>query len=157
MAKDFKEKRMHQLFVLGLFFKALDGTIELIAGLLLLFITPAASLAIFLHFYTHVAQHQFFANELTRWLSLMTSQAHFFAALYLLTHGLAKVALVAGLLNGKLWVYPLALGIFTLFGIYQVYYYIREPSVWLALLTLIDIAVIALTWNEYRQIRDSAP
>ena len=46
-----------------------------------------------------------------------------FAAIYLLSHGVIKVVLVASLFRELLWAYPAAIVVFTLFIVYQLYPY----------------------------------
>ena len=77
---------------------------------------------------------------------------HFYA-FYLLSHGLMKLALVAGLLKGKLWAYPASLAVMGLFIAYQVYRYLLDHSVGLIVLTVFDIIVIALIWHEWRVVK----
>jgi Predicted membrane protein (DUF2127) len=53
----------------------------------------------------------------------------------------------------RLWYYPVAIIVFALFIAYQLYRYTFSHSVWLLLITALDIIVIALTWHEYRFMR----
>ena len=76
-----------------------------------------------------------------------------FAAVYLLGHGVIKLWLIIGLLREKLWYYPTALVVFGLFIVYQLYRYSFTHSIWLLLITIVDLVVIGLTWHEYRYLR----
>jgi hypothetical protein len=67
-----------------------------------------------------------------------------------LSHGVVKLWLIIGLLRQKLWYYPLAAAVFGLFIVYQ---YSFTNSLWLLVLSAVDVAVIALTWHEYRYLR----
>jgi uncharacterized membrane protein len=78
-----------------------------------------------------------------------------FYAFYLLSHGLVKVLLVAGLLRNKLWSYPASLVVLGLFIVYQVYRYSYTHGFGLIVLTIFDIVVIGLIWHEYRLVRRS--
>lgn len=78
-----------------------------------------------------------------------------FAAAYLLGHGVVKLWLVAGLLRRRLWYYPVAIGVFGFFIAYQLYRLSFTGSLWLVLVSAIDVAVIALTWHEWRHLRRS--
>jgi len=62
-----------------------------------------------------------------------------------------KVGLVYALLKDKRWAFPWAIGIFTAFGIYQIYRYFVQPSGWLIALTMLDVIVIALAWAEWQR------
>jgi uncharacterized membrane protein len=87
---------------------------------------------------------------------LLTSVDHFslstrnFTAAYLLSHGVIKLWLIIGLLRGKLRYYPLAIAVFGAFIVYQLYRFTLSQSPWLVLITVVDLVVIALTWQEYR-------
>ena len=70
-----------------------------------------------------------------------------------MSHGVIKLWLIIGLLRRKLWYYPLAIAVFGLFIVYQLYRYSFTNSVWLLVLSAVDAAVIALTWHEYRYLR----
>ena len=73
-----------------------------------------------------------------------------FASLYLVTHGVIKVLLVAGLLRRKMWSYPASLWVLGGFIAYQCWRYAQTHSIWLVLLTALDIVVVLLVWREYR-------
>ncbi|MCX5542404.1 DUF2127 domain-containing protein [Paraburkholderia sp. CNPSo 3076] len=85
----------------------------------------------------------------------LSVDAQRFAGLYLLAHGVLKLWLVAGLLRERLWYYPVSIVVFALFIAYQVYRITYSHSVWLLLVTALDVVVIALTWHEYRYLRDN--
>ncbi len=78
---------------------------------------------------------------------------NFFAAAFLLTHGLVKVVLVACLLLNKLWAYPYALGALVLFLVYQIYALITKPGFGMAFLTVLDIIIIWLVWREWQNVK----
>jgi uncharacterized membrane protein len=74
-----------------------------------------------------------------------------FASLYLLSHGVTKIALVAALWMNKLWAYPLTMLIFGGFSVYQMYRYSHTHSVAMLVLTIFDVLLIYLTWVEWRE------
>jgi len=80
--------------------------------------------------------------------------AQYFGFIYLLSHGVVKVFLVAMLLRKKLWAYPLTEAFLVLFIVYQVYRFTYSHSMWLVALTIFDIAIIFLTWLEYERIKE---
>ena len=61
--------------------------------------------------------------------------------------------LIAGLLRERVWYFPVAMTVFTSFIAYQLYRYTITHSVWLMLITGLDVVVTALTWHEYRELR----
>jgi len=74
--------------------------------------------------------------------------------LFLLSHGIVKVLIVAALLKNKLWAYPAGIVIFAGFGVYQMYRYFHTYSPGLLVLSILDLAVILLTWHEYAVARN---
>jgi len=130
------EKYLREAFDIGVILKGVNGVLETVGGFALLFLNPAYVGAVL----------NFFANQ--EFISL-TARAQFFGALYLITHGVVKIVLVAGLLRNRLWAYPAAIAVFTLFGLYQAYYLLQEYSLWLLALTVLDVIVILLTWHEW--------
>lgn len=146
---------LDKMFNVTLVLKGLDGLLELVGGVLLLVVSPAAL--------NHLAQqltqheltqdpHDFLAHHLLK----LTSNLHHtqaFGALYLLTHGLVKVVIVVGLLRREHWAYYVAFAFLGGFVVYQLYRMTYAPSVGLALLTAFDLLIIWLTWREFRRMR----
>jgi uncharacterized membrane protein len=97
--------------------------------------------------------HDLIARHLLNSASQLSHSTTLFAAVYLLSHGIAKIVLVIALLRGQLWAYPWMIALLVVFIIYQVYRLSYRFSVWLFLLTLFDIFVMVLTVLEYRQRR----
>ena len=151
-----KEERVHLLFQIGVGLKGLDGALETIGGLLLLF-TTRTTLDNLVGWLTagelQEDPRDFVANHLVEFFHHLSINTQHFAAIYLLTYGIAKMGLVAGLLRGKLWSYPAALSILGLFLVYQVYRLSHTHSLGLAVLTLLDVAILALIWREYRYVQ----
>jgi uncharacterized membrane protein len=156
MSRTDLHSRTHFLFQLTLFCKGAFALAEILAGVAAYFVTrqfvfdlaDRLSRAELLEY-----QNDLIANY------LFTSAQHFsvstrnFTAAYLLSHGVVKLWLIAGLLREKLWYYPLAIAVFALFIVYQLYRFNLSHSPWLILITVVDMVVIALTWQEYRYLR----
>ena len=62
-----------------------------------------------------------------------------------------KAAIVVALVLGAIRVYPWAIAALSALTVYQIVELVLHPSVGLVLLTLLDLAVIALTWREWRR------
>ncbi len=146
------EKNIHLMFEIGLWFKGLFAVSEIISGMIAFFVTKQ----FLLQFTGWVTRGEFaedprdlVANYLLHSVQHLSISAQHFAALYLLGHGVIKLWLIVGLLRQKLWYYPAALVIFGLFIVYQLYRYSFTHSVWLLLITFLDVVVIWLTWHEY--------
>lgn len=155
----FNEKTTHSLFQLTLLGKGALALAEILAGIGAYFVT-----------------HQFILKLVDRLTQgellqhprdliahyLFTSAQHFslstrnFTAAYLLSHGVVKLWLIVGLLREKLWYYPLAIVVFGLFIVYQLYRFNLSHSPWLVFITVVDVIVIVLTWQEYRYRRRPA-
>jgi uncharacterized membrane protein len=77
------------------------------------------------------------------------------ASSFLILHGIVKLALVGGLATNKLWSYPAAIVVFTAFAIYQIYQLVQQNSLFLGIVTALDVAVVLLIVAEYRQVRSA--
>lgn len=152
------EKNLHLLFELTLGFKAVFAIAEIAAGVATWLVPQRYFLALVLWVTRdEFAEdpHDLVANLLLHTVQHLSVDAQRFAALYLLGHGVIKLWLVAGLLREKLWYFPVSIVIFALFIAYQTYRFTNTHSVWLLLVTALDVVVIALTWHESRYLQNS--
>jgi uncharacterized membrane protein len=86
--------------------------------------------------------------------SHLSSGITLFGAIYLLSHGIAKIVLVALVLREKLWAYPWLIVLLLVFIAYQIYRLAWVHfSIGLTALTIFDAALVWLTWREYRSKR----
>jgi uncharacterized membrane protein len=137
--------------------KGLDGVLEIVGGILLLFLSP--------HAIEHIARtltahelsedpHDVIARYILHTASHLTTSTTLFGAVYLLSHGVAKVVLVALVLKDKLWAYPWLITLLLAFIAYQLYRITAVHfSVGLTLLTVFDAVLVWLTWREYQARR----
>jgi uncharacterized membrane protein len=150
------EKNIHLVFELSLWLKGAFAVLEILAGVGAYFITQELLLSV-VRWVTQEEfaedPHDFIANTLLQSAQHFSIGAQNFAAIYLLAHGIIKLWLIVGLLRQKLWYYPVAIVVFVLFIVYQVYRYTFTHSLLLVLITLLDVIVIALTWHEYGYLR----
>jgi len=148
---------LDKTFKIGLVLKGLDGVLEVIGGILLLFLTPAA----IQHLVRVLTAHELSEDPhdlIARYLLHTTAHLHhgttLFGAIYLLSHGIAKIVLVALVLKDKLWAYPWLIGLLLVFIAYQLYEITAVHfSAGLTLLTVFDAILVWLTWREYRAKR----
>lgn len=142
---------LHGTFRAGIAIKGVDALLEAIAGALLA-VNPGAlrHLSVALTYGGFRIAHSFITDHLARRLENADPS---FAAAYLISHGLVKVVLVIALWMEKLWAYPLAIVVFAAFCVYQVFRFTHTHSIGMVLLTIFDVAIIYLTWNEYREKR----
>jgi len=155
--RDFLKRSPVQIaFDIGIFFKGLDGVLEIVGGLLLFVVRPDTITGILTTLTQHELSedpHDIIASQLARLVQDFSASAQLFAGVYLLSHGVIKVVLVASLFRERLWAYPAAIVVFTLFIVYQMYRYVLEPSTSMIVLSVLDVIVIALTWLEYRRLQ----
>jgi len=150
----------HRLFRLGSWLKGLDGILELLGGVLFLLVSRSRLTSLVVTLTQHELTEDprdFIANMLRQGVSHLSQNTKLFGGLYLLAHGLIKIILVAGLLRNKYLVYPLALIVLSAFIMYQVYRLSLGFTLGLCLLTIFDLAIILLIWNEYRHIKRETP
>jgi uncharacterized membrane protein len=150
------ERKIHLVFEVSLWLKGVFALSEVIAGVAAYFISQQFLLAIVLWVTKEEFAedpHDIIANSLLHAVQNFSVSTQKFVAVYLLGHGVIKLWLIIGLLRRRLWYYPVAMIVFALFIAYQLYRYTFSHSVWLLLITVLDLIVIALTWHEYRFMR----
>jgi uncharacterized membrane protein len=151
-----KNKIWHILFLVGVFFKGLDGVLETLGGLIFLFLRHGA-LEKFARivFRGELAEdpHDIIANYLINLAAHTSRDTEFFAAIFLLVHGAIKISIVTGLYLRKLWIYPLAEIILSLFVLYQLYRFSHTFSVLLIFISIVDIFIIFLIRTEHKRLK----
>ena len=147
------EKDYHELFRIGIFVKAVDGIIEAIAGALIYFVNfNTLDAVLFSVFHSEVAESprdplwNYLINE---WHHFLLS-SHTFWGLLFIAHGVTKLFLSVMLLKNRLWAYPAAAAVFTLFVGYEIISLMNRPSVFLWVITIFDAIVVGLILHEYR-------
>lgn len=141
-------------YEISILLKALSGVIETIAGISLLFVSPARINAFVVaitraHLAAH--PHAFVATHLLNWSAHLGDGVVIYAALYLLIHGVLKIGIVIALLFKKRWAYPAAIAIFSLFTAYQIIATVSRLSLGMGLLSIYDMITIWLIWMEYQR------
>jgi uncharacterized membrane protein len=137
----------------SLVLKGLDGLLETIGGVLLLVVAPDTwdrwARTLFAH---ELSQdpNDFVARDVLH----ITANLHAtqtFGAVYLISHGVAKLVVVGGLWKRRRWAYPFALVFLVGFVVYQLYRMTFDFSVGLLLPTVFDVFVIWLVWRDYQE------
>jgi uncharacterized membrane protein len=145
---------LHESFRVSIILKGLHALLETVGGILLLKISPETLNRILMTILTQDLSrdpHDFVARHLHHAFESLSNGGRHFASWYLLSHGGVKLGLVIALLWNKLWAYPLMIGLLSIFVGYQMYRYTLTHSGLMIALTVFDLAVIVLTWIEYRQ------
>lgn len=144
-------KGMHRLFELAILVKGVDGILETLGGLLILFV-PLHSLDTWVRWlvaHELTESHDWLAEAARHLLDSLSLDTKLFASIYLVGHGLAKIFLVYALWQEKLWAFPLALWFIALFVAYQLYRYTHTHSIVLLIFALLDVCVSWFIWREY--------
>jgi len=144
---------LHDAFRTGITMKGVDGLLEATGGVLLWFIRPQAMSHVLRVLSLHELSrdpNDFIGIHLLHISAKLAHSDPTFASIYLLTHGLTKAGLSVALWLNKLWAYPLAIFVFGVFSAYQIYRFSHTQAVALMILTIFDVAIIWLTWQEYR-------
>ena len=154
------ERRIHQAFEISVLLKGAHAAIEFSGGVAL----ALTSNGWIRNVVTQATQSEliedkrdFVANHLALWAQGFSIESQHFYARYLSSHGVVKLALVAGLLMRKLWAYPTTVVVLGLFIVYQLYRYTHTHGLGLLLLTTLDVVVVGLTWHEYSLMRRHLP
>jgi len=154
------ERRIHQIFELGVLLKGAHAVIECIGGIALALVPPG-TIAALVNTWTQDEliedPHDRIATHLLAWAQDFSVATQHFYAFYLLSHGVVKALLVVGLLRGQLWSYPASLVALAVFIAYQLYRFSFTYSLGLIALTVFDIVMIGLIWHEWRMVRLHLP
>lgn len=152
-----RERVLDLVFLIGVLLKGIDGLVETIGGILLLFVSPAqltsATNAVTAEELSE-DPHDLIANLLVHGVSHLHAGAQLFIVAYLMLHGVVKLAIVIALFIGSRRVYPWAMAGLGAFVIFQVYELVKSPSIGVVILTIVDVVIIWLTWREWRRNRE---
>ena len=147
------------LFRVSVSLKGLDGGLEIVTGLALLVVRPdfiLRAIALLTQDELREDRRDLVANYALAWASQLSVGTQHFAAYYLLSHGVIKLALVGSLLKNKLWAFPAAIVVFAAYILYQLYRFTFTHSPGLIALSVFDAVVIWLIALEYRAVRQAA-
>ena len=148
-----RDARVRLFFRIGVMSKGLVSLLEITGGLLAYFVP----VSVVTEAITYVAQGELFDDPNSFIATHIASLAHQFSytsgtfiAIYLLSRGFIKLFLVISLLRDKIWAYPSALAVLSVFVSYQLYEIWKTGSVPLIALTVFDLLVMWFIWREYR-------
>ena len=158
-----EEKRERDIlwaFDFALILKAVNGSFEMLAALLILFVPPSFVLKL-----AEFATSKEFAQDVDDPIATFiqntahafTVHTHYLLAGYLALHGIVKVLLVIGIFAKKKIAYPLLMGSLAVFGAYEAYRGIVLHELLLGALAVFDLALFVLTLHEYRRRYQARP
>lgn len=145
-----------RLFRIALVVKGIDGAAELLGAIALLLVSGD-----WIHrTVAHVLARDLLgppdgslARHLVHGTDEFANGNRTFVVLYLGLHGLIKLVLVAALLRKWLPAYPPAAAVLGLFVVYELVHAAQTGSVLLAVLAVLDVAIVVLVVREYRLLR----
>ena len=155
METPLQERHIYEYFVVSVLLKGLVSLAEVVAGVVVLFISPSTITDFFLSIAgDELAESDFIGKYLTQYAHDFALSSGTFVAVYLLSRGIVKLILVWALLKNQLWAYPWSLVVLSAFVLYQLYQITTTHSIALVLLTLFDLLVMYFIWREWRVVRE---
>ena len=150
----FNKINLEELFDVALILKGLNATLEIFFGILLTIIKPEQIIKLIsLTTSQEIVEDpkDLFANFLIKASHGYSISANTFWIFYLLSHGIIKIILVAFLFKRKYKIYPIAIAVFILFLLYEVYKLIVDRTISVGILIVVDTIIVYLTILEYKK------
>ncbi|MDB5255277.1 MAG: rane protein [Candidatus Nomurabacteria bacterium] len=147
------EKRIFITYEIALLIKAIQAFLEIIIGIVFCIISTATIKAFMLFIaYGELAEspNNIISHILVQSAYQLSPTEKIFIIWYLLLHGIIKLILIGGLFLNKSWAYTASvIGLGSLI-LYQLYNLIVHYSLFLLVLTIIDIIILWLIIRESR-------
>ena len=147
-----------RLYMVGVGLKGIDGLIELLTGLTLLFVpglTHSVLQAMIGEAHEHTgALYRYIAENIAHVDGDLAKGGTTFLILFLVSHGIIKIVLVYCLIRELTWAYPYALGTLALFLIYQIYACFNTPGIAVTFFAVLDAIIIWLVWGEWQKLKN---
>jgi uncharacterized membrane protein len=152
-----ENKATERLFRIAIALKGIDGGLQLIGGLLLIIVPPTVISGIA---NTIITRDLVGDPSGTLATHLATAAGHYvdgstrwFAIIYLLAHGVVKLALVWALVKKIMPAFPVAIVVLLAFVVYEVWRAVLEHSIALPIFAAIDLVITVLVLREYLSLR----
>lgn len=141
---------------IGVTVKGFDGVMELLTGLLL-WVAPGLLHGVLQLLLgeaqeRHTQLARFAAENIARIDADLTRSGLVVVIVFLIAHGVVKIALVIALFKQWRWAYPWAIAVLGMFLLYQVYVFVKHPAPIMALFSLLDALIVWLVYKEYRTL-----
>lgn len=144
----------HLAYLVTILFKGFVGLLEFCGGLVIALTGPQQLYAFVLSYPVpelYDRGHTHAADLVSQGAALLAGSPTTFIIIYLLVHGVLKMAITLVLLRGRgQWVFPFAATILAGFIAYMSYELAGEWSNWILALALFDSFTLALVLNEWR-------
>jgi uncharacterized membrane protein len=140
-------------FIAAVIVKGIDGAIESVAGAIVALAGTQSLYALLIRVTApelelHPQSHA--VHLIRHGAQGLVHASSRFVAIWLLVHGILKLALAVELLRGRRWIFPVASGVLACFVGYMAYRLTGHWSTWLLAFALFDVMTIALVLNEWR-------
>ncbi|MFA6503169.1 MAG: DUF2127 domain-containing protein [Candidatus Paceibacterota bacterium] len=163
-SRELREEKIERdilwLFDLALILKVVNGALEILVALLVLFVPPSFVLRL-AEFATNGELAQDIddpvATAIQNAAQTFAIHTHYFLAFYLALHGAIKVLLVIGIFAKKRVAYPLFMIALAVFGSYEAYRGFILHETLLKAIAIFDFALLLLTAHEYQRRYQARP
>lgn len=150
-------KYYERVYFVTVAIKGFDGLVELLAGITLM-VAPHFLHNVLADLFGKASVHkghfmQFIAENIAHIDAELSRGGLLIVIIFLVSHGVIKLALVYALLKEILWAYPYALFALVLFLVYQLYIFIIHPTIGMGLFTLLDALIIWIVWGEWQKLK----
>ena len=148
-----KEKRIFEVYEIGLVLKTIQALSEVVIGAVLAFISTNSIINYILsiiHGELVEDPNDLFANMILKNTHQISASGKYFLVFYLLSHGIIKLIIIGGLFLRKKWAYPAS--IIGLGGLilYQIYHLLINHSIALLIITIMDVVILWLIYHEHK-------
>jgi uncharacterized membrane protein len=152
------ETRIHRLFGFSIALKGISALAECIGAIAFTLIS-VSSIKQLVQAVTQSElsedPNDFIFSHLAGWAQSFSVSSKNVFIFYLLSDGVLKLFLIAGLLRNRLWAYPASMVVIILFILYQMYSFVLTQSLGLIALTVFDCLLVFLIWHERGVVRTS--
>jgi uncharacterized membrane protein len=151
--------RQRRMFELALLLKGLNGLVELVGGMLALFVPLRTVNQVVLWLTASEIEddpNDWLAHTLIDAAEKLSMGTKLYASFYLMAHGAIKVFLVYFLWREKPWAFPVGLSLIGALVCYSLYRYTHTHALSLQCFAAIDLVIMWFIWREYLLRRQPA-
>lgn len=151
-----KRRALRTVFLGAVAIKGIDGLVETVAGVAVMVLGTEG----IHHLVIQLTAPELDLHPASKTIHLLrhgaTNLEHAssrFIVIWLLVHGILKLALAIELLRGRSWIFPVAAVILSGFVAFMTYKLFVHYSLWLLAFALFDLITVVLVLNEWRSNR----
>ncbi len=151
MNKGLRERGIYDAFLVTVVIKGVDGLLEIVLGLFLIFTDTFSDTVFFLTRDAVIDDpNNYFATHLRTFAS-QSHHAFVIGGLSLIAHGLLKAFISGALWRNYAWAYPASMAVLGLFIFYEIIGVLAHGSIPLMGLAAFDILMLWLVGHEYKR------